>query len=72
MEDPELGSLLVCNCDDEGDPTECCQIARRGGGAPPVGVGVCGTPCDSFPVCRTLVAYDPGTKEYVWWARCLN
>jgi len=69
-ESSSYGDVVVCNCDDEGDPTDCCQIVHRLGGQTPIGSGSCGTECDTFPVCRTYVVSDG--NNLVYFASCAN
>jgi len=71
--DPLVGSVLVCNCNDGGAPTRCCQV-----GVLPMnqGLAVFGrctlVVCASTPSsCSLLMQYDPDRGEVVVWALCL-
>jgi hypothetical protein len=74
--DPLLGDVAVCNCDDGGNPSRCCQIGVLPGpqGAP-TPVGRCSQTqpvCVNYASgCQMLQEIDPKTGETISWAICL-
>lgn len=71
--DSVQGSVIICNCDDEGEPTICCQPAVFPGSGGFTHVGQCWYQvCNAqqFLRCVNQTVEDPETGEWVSWAYC--